>query len=253
MIAQVALKKGFLSPAPGGGLSIWEWPVENGQYGIGVDSSAGIRGGDFSCAEVLELHTCRQVAEWHGLYEPQRWGCMVSRLGWLYNTAALAIETHPSPHGLMCWETARAYGYENLWNQTKWDMQAEKTHERKGWIRTPHSTVDLLNHIRVALGEGCVIRSKRLIAELREWKLDEDGKSVGGKHDDCVMAYSMALMLRRDAFLHGVVSGEAPVDFSNPAALYWKDVERRRDEWANLRPKFRTEEEMQEEAWNGID
>lgn len=195
-----------LMPSPKGGLSIWSWPDPARRYVIGVDSAAGVSGGDFSVAEVLDMETCEQVAEWHGLYDPTDWGRRCARLGWLYGEGVLAFETYPTAHGLSAARAAEAAGYRNLYRRQRLDEITRKFTTSLGWHTNVQTKGLMVNRVRLAIQEGHRIRSETLLRELRSMRLGdtEPGareKIVAPDHDDCHDAYAIALCVR-DAYYH---------------------------------------------------
>ena len=236
--------RGHRTHNPWGGLAIYEEPRPGAFYVLGVDTSSGIREsikeGDSSSACVIEVFSCRQVAEWHGFYDPTRWGMMVARLGWLYNSAWLGIETHPSAHGLTAFNACERYGYANLAMQERQDVITKAWSTRRGWTRTVGSTIVLLNRIRTALHEQCIIRSEGLIDELSAIRLEGD-KIESSEHDDRVIAYGIALEVRDHVLKKGEIKPEA-VRAESIEDIYWqRELAEDKEEAA-----------LEEATWNGI-
>jgi len=213
-------KYGTLLQGANGGLRIWKHPEPGRLYVIGSDTSAGVRDGDYSAAEVLDAETSEQVAEYHGLYQPTYWGYRCARLANYYNDAWLAFETQPSPHGLTAYEAAANYGCTSLWVQRRYDALEGKYITRKGWVRSQGTTMHLIHRGRDALVEGTVIRSEKLLEEMQALRL-EDGKPKSSLHDDLLIAYCIALFVRDDAWHKGAVTVDrrAPAD---EADAYWQ-------------------------------
>lgn len=216
--------RGHLVENPFGALSIWEPPVPGLMYSVGVDTSSGVKEsvkeGDPSAAVVVEMRTCRQVAEMHGYMDPTHWGFAVARLAGHYNMAPLAIETSPSPHGLAAYIAAERYPYPNLWMQQRLEQVNGRTLERRGWTRNAGTTMHLFNRIREALQEGCIIRSARLLDELSAVRLEE-GKPKSTEHDDCIVAYGIALMVRDQSFMLGEIKKAEPA-IRDLADAHWR-------------------------------
>lgn len=222
------LSHGEMLQGPYGGLRIWKHPEKTSRpvpYVIGADTSAGLKDGDFSCAQVLAASSGEQVAEYRGKYLPTQFGYICARLATYYNDAMLGFETHPSPHGLNAFEAAWRYGYRNLFVQSKKDLITEEVSVRKGIVRTPHSTLWFLNRARDAIREGCVIRSDRLIEEMKAMRLEE-GKPKSSTFDDALMAYCFALHVRDDVWAKGEIEPEKvrPLDLAD---VYWQREEER--------------------------
>ncbi len=206
-----------------GDLSIFEMPLPDTQYAVGVDTSSGLRSskdrGDPSAAEVIEMKSGRQVAEMHGFRDPTQWGYASARLAGFYNMAPLAIETHPSQHGLTAFLAAERYAYPKLYVQTRLD-RAGALVEKRGWVMHQQSKWAMMDRIRAALQEGIIIRSTRLLDELGAVHY-ENQKFVSDEHDDCIVAYGIALMLRDQAYRKGEIrmAKSEPMDLD---AAYWK-------------------------------
>lgn len=243
--------RGELIESAFGNLTIFEHPEKGAQYTVGVDTSSGLRAskdnGDPSAAEVLEMRTCRQVAEMHGFMEPVQWGYAVSRLAGFYNLAPLAIETHPSQHGLAAFVAAERYGYPKLYMQRKLDSRLGIMTERRGWVRNPASTFALHDRIREALKDGVLIRSARLLDELGAIRYEE-AKFRSDGHDDCIIAYGIALHLRDQAFRLGLVKPEekGPMDVADH---YWEGQAKA---LARSTPGATTSEKELDDVWNGV-
>jgi hypothetical protein len=209
-----------------GGLQIYHQPAEGFSYAIGVDTSAGVRGGNPSCAQVIEVKSCAQVAEYWGHYDPIRWGYACARLGWLYNEAWVVFETMPSMHGLSSYEAAANYGYSRLWQQQKWDRIDGTFTTTKGFHRGKgHETAVLLDRIRQALGEGNEINSEGLLDELEAVYLDGGETILDGPnntHSDRVVAYAIALVVRDEAYRQGFVQHK-PQPVGDLAERYWTE------------------------------
>lgn len=78
--------------SPNGRLSVWESPQVGGEYTIGADAGLGVAMGNPCAAWVLDRHTGRFVACWHGSVDPLYFGEQLIRLGHWYNRAWLCVE-----------------------------------------------------------------------------------------------------------------------------------------------------------------
>jgi hypothetical protein len=67
-------------------------------YTIGADVAMGVRGGDYSCAQILDGDK-EQVATWHGHIHPDEFARVLAALGTYYNLALVAPERNN--HGLL--------------------------------------------------------------------------------------------------------------------------------------------------------
>jgi len=67
-------------------------------YVIGADVGMGVRGGDPSCAQILDSQL-RQVAVWNGSIHPDAFAKVLATLGYHYHSALVAVEINN--HGLV--------------------------------------------------------------------------------------------------------------------------------------------------------
>lgn len=211
-----------LVPNARGPFWVWEMPKPGLMYAMGVDTSAGSLKGDPQVFVVIELETCRQVAEFRGWPSPEDFGGIVTRASWLYNGADVGIETHPSPHGLRVYDAAEEYGCKTLYSQMVYDSMLEKNVMKKGWYSTERNKVVLIGMIAVALRDGIEIRSSRLLDELRDAQLDDNEKVSRQSRNDLMVAFGIALKIRQSAYVEGrAPEPEAPrLDFEE---RFWKN------------------------------
>lgn len=78
----------------GASLKVWKEPAVGSDYVVGADVAAGLRGGDFSVAYVMERHSMQFVAAFRGLVEPDMFAQVLTDLAWYYNEAFLAPEAN---------------------------------------------------------------------------------------------------------------------------------------------------------------
>jgi hypothetical protein len=179
------------APAPAelrrnGELEIWLPPVEGRQYLVAVDPAGGGREGDYSAAQVLELETGLQCAEFAGHVGGLELARLVTALAGEYNRAWLVVERNNHGSGILALiETA--CGYERVY------WQGGRSGGQPGW-----------------LDAGLVeqperFQSRRLLAECRSFVRLADGRSGArpGTHDDRVMAMAMGLEARAELLQKG--------------------------------------------------
>ena len=119
-----------------GGLRIWEYPDNDLSYGVAIDTSEGVEGGDFTSIFVGEFYTGRQVAEWHGLCNPIEAARIAARLAYWYNTALVAPEKNN--HGYTCIiELADQVLYPNLYQRKARAKVGSAATDQFGWVTNP--------------------------------------------------------------------------------------------------------------------
>jgi hypothetical protein len=179
-----------------GELEIWLPPLKGKEYLVAVDPAGGGSEGDYSAAQVLEMETGLQCAEFAGHMGGLELARLVTALATEYNRAWLVVERNNHGSGVLALiETVCGYG--KIYQQGG----------QAGWLTTSMSRPAALGRLDAALVEWpeC-FQSRSLLAECRSFvRLPNGGSGARpGTHDDRVMA--MAIGLGARAELLGKVS-----------------------------------------------
>ena len=171
-----------------GELEIWLPPLKGKQYLVAVDPSGGGSEGDYSAAEVLELETGLQCAEFAGHVGGLELARVVTALATEYNRAWLVVERNNHGSGVLeLIESVCGYG------------RVYRQNGQAGWLTTSVSRPAALGRLNAALVErpDC-FQSRKLLAECRSFVRRPDGGSGAkpGTHDDRVMAMAIGLGAR---------------------------------------------------------
>jgi hypothetical protein len=157
---------------------------------VAVDPAGGGSEGDYSAAEVLELETGLQCAEFAGHVGGLELARLVTALAVEYNQAWLVVERNNHGSGVLALiETV--CGYRRIYRQGG----------QLGWLTTSMSRPAMLGR----LGAGLVeepgrFQSRRLLGECRSFvRLPNGGTGAQtGTHDDRVMAMAIGLGVRAE-------------------------------------------------------
>jgi hypothetical protein len=171
-----------------GELEIWLPPLKGKEYLVAVDPAGGGSEGDYSAAQVLELETGLQCAEFAGHVGGFELARLVTGLATEYNRALLVVERNNHGTGVLALiETVCGYG------------RVYKQNGQAGWLTTSISRPTALGRLDAALVERpeC-FQSRKLLAECRSFVRRPDGSSGArpGTHDDRVMAMAIGLGAR---------------------------------------------------------
>jgi len=172
-----------------GELEVWLPPVKGKAYLVAVDPAGGGSEGDYSAAQVLELETGLQCAEFAGHVGGLELAKLVTALA-EYNQAWLVVERNNHGGGVLALiETVCGYG--RIYRQGG----------QAGWLTTSLSRPAALGRLDAGLVERpeC-FQSRRLLAECRSFVRLPDGRSGArpGTHDDRVMAMAIGLAARAE-------------------------------------------------------
>lgn len=177
---------------PGGMVYVLEHPVPGGSYVIGADVAEGRATGDFSCAQVVEVGTGRQVARWHGHMAVDLYADELYRLGQYYNFALLAPERNSVGSGLLRMLHGRLQ-YPNLYRERKVSSRREEVTDELGWQTNTHSKARLVTGLMEGLRDGSLQPTHEgTLSELIAYRQKVNGGWEGDPHDDEVMALGIA-------------------------------------------------------------
>ena len=173
-----------------GELEVWLPPLKGKEYLVAVDPAGGGSEGDYSAAQVLELETGLQCAEFAGHVGGLELARLVTALAIEYNRAWLVVERNNHGSGVLALiETVCGYG--------KVYYQGEQA----GWLTTTMSRPAALGRLDAGMVEQPErFQSRRLLAECRSFvRLPNGGCGTRpGTHDDRVMAMAIGLGARAE-------------------------------------------------------
>jgi hypothetical protein len=173
-----------------GEVEIWLPPLKGKEYLVAVDPAGGGSEGDYSAAQVLELETGLQCAEFAGHVGGLELARLVTALASEYNQAWLVVERNNHGSGVLALAET-ACGYKRIYRHGG----------QTGWLTTSVSRPAVLGRLDAALVERpeC-FQSRRLLAECRSFARRPNGSSGAraGTHDDRVMAMAIGLGARAE-------------------------------------------------------
>ena len=173
-----------------GELEIWLPPVKGKEYLVAVDPAGGGSEGDYSAAQVLEMETGLQCAEFAGHVGGLELARLVTDLAAEYNGAWLVVERNNHGSGVLALAET-ACKYERIYRQGG----------QAGWLTTSVSRPAMLGRLDAALVEEPMrFQSRRLLGECRSFVRQPNGSSgaQAGTHDDRVMAMAIGMAARAE-------------------------------------------------------
>lgn len=162
-------------------------------YYIGADVAMGVRGGDYSVAQVLDAQK-RQVAVWRGHVHPDYYAEILYRLGMLYNEAKIAVESNN--HGLLTVNLLyKQWNYPNVFTNVSEETITDIETPKLGFRTDAKSKPMIIDDLRASLRLGEMELNDRVtMQEMLTYVVKESGKleAEEGCHDDCVMSLAIA-------------------------------------------------------------
>lgn len=176
-----------------GELSTYRSHQEGEQYVIGSDIAMGIRGGDYSVAQVLDSKK-RQVAIWRGHAHPDYMAEILYALGEYYNEAYICVENNS--HGILtCTRLGKDMAYPNFYTETQLDKITDRETTKLGFTTTAKTKPLIIDQLRASMREGELeLNCKVTLREMLTYIVTESGamQAEAGCFDDCVMALALA-------------------------------------------------------------
>jgi hypothetical protein len=167
-------------------MRIWQHPSPSRDYVIGVDTSIG-RGLDSSVAQVLDLYSGEQVAEFKSSKTPiNEFANILAQIGREYNTAHIIPEKNLIGHNLI-YQLKEIEMYENLFLDDKHEIGVQMADANRRQMLVQLDECIRLNKIKVNSG--------RTVDELLTFIIDEMGryKADNNCHDDLIMSLALAV------------------------------------------------------------
>jgi len=180
-----------------GDLQVWNRPLKDREYRIGVDVSEGLEIGrdtDWSVAVILDAAKFEEVATLRTKIDPDLLAWQLTSIGRWYNNAQLFVERNN--HGLVTLKfLSDVHLYPNIYSEKILDERSSRTARKIGFHTTVKSKPLIVDYLKELIREReLTIYSPKVIDELQTFVNQPNGKMAAqpGSHDDCVMALAIA-------------------------------------------------------------
>lgn len=178
---------------PVGELSVYREIDPGGTYYIGADVAMGLKGGDYSVAQVLDEKK-RQVAVWRGHVHPDYFAEVLNFLGKAYNNARIAVESNN--HGLLTVNMLyKFWHYPNVFTHVSEDKVTDLDTPQLGFRTDAKTRPLIIDDLRASMRNGEIeLNDSATITEMLTFVVRESGRIEAdqGCHDDCVMSLAIA-------------------------------------------------------------
>jgi hypothetical protein len=187
--------------APRGDLVLYRHVDPGETYYVGADVAMGLRGGDWSVAQILDSKK-RHVGIYRSQVHPDYFATVLNKLGHFFNTAKIAVESNN--HGILtATRLGKDFAYPNLYFDTRVDTQTEQETLTFGFRTTVKTKPLIIDKLRAAFREKEIeVYDKLTLRECLTYVVSEDGKleAESGCHDDCVMSLAIANFIHEGHF-----------------------------------------------------
>ena len=164
-------------PDAKGPLEIYITPNDRTKYLITADTALGVPGGANSVADVYDMRTWEQVAQWRGHAAEVPFGDVCARLGAFYGWSLIACENNYPGNAVL--QRLSEIGYPNIWDEPG------ESGDQMGFNTSSKSKAQYIAAGREALKDGSLkINSKHTLNEMSTFVLLENGKV--GPQDGCL-------------------------------------------------------------------
>jgi len=171
------------------------------QYTIGADVAMGVRGGDFSVAQVLDSKK-RQVATYRAQVHPDYFAEVLYKLGEFFNFAYIIVENNS--HGILtCTRLGKDMAYPHFYTEVQVDKLTDKETIKLGFTTTSKTKPLIIDELRASVREGKIeLNDKVTIREMLTYIVTQSGamEAEAGCFDDCVMSLALANHIHEGAW-----------------------------------------------------
>jgi hypothetical protein len=171
------------------------------KYTIGADVAMGVRGGDYSVAQVLDSKK-RQVATYRAQVHPDYFATVLYKLGELFNMAFIIVENNS--HGILtCTRLGKDMAYPHFFTEVQIDKLTEKETLKLGFTTTSKTKPLIIDELRASVREATIeLNDKVTIREMLTYIVTQSGgmEAEAGCFDDCVMALALANHIHEGAW-----------------------------------------------------
>lgn len=234
---------GKLARDPSGELFVWKDPVSSHQYAIGVDTSEGHKGGDFTCAQIIDMDDLEQVAVIHGLLQPWDVSKLIAAVGKWYNNAIVNIELKSTGWAVQDY-MMRTLNYPRFhpWKGRADHFAGANPTRLWGWDTNVYSRPLLIESGRRAINKALiVIHDKATLEEIKLFSRQDNGKyEAEAGHDDRVLALLLALRSREENHSPTRAAVLSAPDLSQPDTLGVRVIDAMEPDKMGLRRIHRT-------------
>jgi hypothetical protein len=194
----ISVNHEYLKPYTRGkqGLSIYELPISDHKYSIGVDAAEGLGGNnDYSAISIFDATTSIQVVAYrNNQIAPHKFAELVYELGKFYNNGLLVVEKASA--GIVVLDKLRNdWGYTNIWKSKVFDERGKRK-KKIGFVTSDKTRPLLINGYRESFEEGeILINSADVLKEMLTFQVDANGKAqhIKNGHDDILFATMMSV------------------------------------------------------------
>lgn len=184
-----------------GELTVFHKPDPKETYYIGADVAMGVRGGDYSVAQVLDSKK-RQVAIWRGHVHPDYFATVLQALGYFYNTAKIAVESNN--HGILtCTRLGKDFAYPNFFTKIVYDKLDDRETIDLGFAMNTKTKPLVIDQLRACVRDGEIeLLDRTTIQEMLTYIVTDSGnmEAEAGCHDDCVTSLAIANHIHEGIF-----------------------------------------------------
>lgn len=229
------------TPDANGYLTLYRRPKEGHEYVIGADSSMGIADASGtsahsrSAAEVLDMETLEQVAEYDAASAPHVFARHLAMLARFYKEALLCPEVQSSGGGggreILVY-LRETYNYHNLhiWRQP--DRIRREAGTLYGYETNSRTRPRMIARLREHIMEKSItLHSKMLLSQLRNFGENDSGRleALAG-HDDLLFALMLGIISRSENYVAINLAGSlrqpmyGEVSLNQLGLANWPDV-----------------------------
>lgn len=205
-----------------GDLEIFEMPEKGKFYVVGGDTAEGLAHGDKQVLYVVKHQTEECVAVYRSSVPPDEFATEAYKVGKFFNWALLGVESNKD--GLWVNNALDKLGYVNLYYRKSFDDITKTVTKFFGWKTTSANRSFMLAALKAVFLRKNSGFPLAILSEMVTFLRNAKGKpeALAGKHDDVVMASSIAYSILEEQGKY-VDSSATDSSFSMGKAMFGED------------------------------
>lgn len=184
-----------------GELTLYDKIAPGENYYIGADVGMGVRGGDYSVAQILDSKK-KLVGTYRAVVHPDYYATVLYHLGYLFNEAKIVVESNN--HGILtCTRLGKDLAYPNFYTEVQYDKLTDRETVKLGFYTNVKSKPLIIDQLRASMREREMdIHDKTTLREMLTYVVDDNGSmnAEDGCHDDCVISLALANHIHEGRF-----------------------------------------------------
>lgn len=187
-----------LTPTRLGDIRVFEKPIPQMRYIMGVDVAEGLRDGDASAVQILKLEADKltQVLVYEGKIAPDDLADLAVKLGRWYNSAYAAVEINGPGYATVL-RMHKKLHYNQMYARETFDNKSRKLSKKIGWHTNVKTKQIMVSNLRQEVDTDHIrFNDAGTLEQMQYYVINNDKyEAAQGYNDDLVMSLALAVQM----------------------------------------------------------